>query len=125
MMLIRLGYWLGANEPGWPDVRPFVDETWDSQTRTEVVLHLRQGAVARRYLGYSACRICGELVGSLELSDGTYIWPEGLAHYVGLHGVRLPQTFVDHVEVTREKLEAAEVSDGWWRSLSSWNETSM
>ena len=36
-------------------------------------------------------------MGCRELSDGTYVWPEGLAHYVEEHNVRLPQQFVDHV----------------------------
>ena len=48
---------------------------------------LRRGFVARSFLGQSKCRICGRLVAfACELSDGTFIWPEGLSHYV-LEGV--------------------------------------
>jgi len=36
-------------------------------------------------------------MGRGELTDGVYVWPEGLAHYLEKHNVRLPQEFVDHV----------------------------
>ena len=36
-------------------------------------------------------------MGRGELTDGVYMWPEGLAHYLEKHNVRLPQEFVDHV----------------------------
>lgn len=48
-------------------------------------------------MGYSPCRLCGDNDGALELSDGVFVWPEGLRHYVVDHGVRLPQEFVSHV----------------------------
>ena len=120
MRLERLGYWVGRSESGWPDPRSFVDASWDADQRAEVALHLRQGIVARRYMGHSQCRFCGMRVGALELSDGSYIWPQGLAHYVEEHDVRLPQRFVEHVIMMREALEDAPVDEEWWRGLSSW-----
>ena len=39
----------------------------------------------------------GEQNGSGERSDGTYLWPEGLSHYVREHSVRLPQAIVQHI----------------------------
>ena len=36
----------------------------------------------------------GYPTGCLELTDGMWSWPEGLAHYVETHGVRLPDEFV-------------------------------
>jgi hypothetical protein len=36
----------------------------------------------------------GYPTGRLDLSDGVWLWPEGLAHYVEAHGVRLPDEFV-------------------------------
>ena len=38
----------------------------------------------------------GYSIGCLELSDGVWLWPEGLAHYVDVHGVRLPDEFVNY-----------------------------
>jgi len=36
-------------------------------------------------------------MGSSDLTDGVYVWPEGLVHYVEKHNVRLPTEFVKHV----------------------------
>lgn len=122
MALTRLGYWLGDEAPGWPDVRSFIDPGWDVDERAEVALYLRQGSVAARYMGFSFCRICGENVGALELSDGTFLWPQGLAHYVSEHSVRMPHRFVQHMNERRNELEEAAVDDRWWRGLSGWSD---
>jgi hypothetical protein len=37
-------------------------------------------------------------MGSTDRNDGTFVWPEGLLHYVERHDVRLPAAFVAHVE---------------------------
>lgn len=36
-------------------------------------------------------------MGSRELTDGEWVWPEGLSHYVREHGVGLPEQFISHV----------------------------
>jgi hypothetical protein len=36
-------------------------------------------------------------MGDSDLTDGTWLWPQGLVHYVAVHGVALPQEFVAHV----------------------------
>jgi hypothetical protein len=54
----------------------------------------------------------GEANGSTELTDGKhFVWPQGLAHYVEAHDVRLP----DDVMVVAERGPAGPV-DPW-----SWN----
>lgn len=117
--LIRIGYWSSPADDRWPDPRTLVDPGWDEDDRLDVGLYLRQGLVARACMGLSPCRLCShDRNGSLELSDGTYIWPEGLAHYVIDHRVRLPQQFVDHVERARCLTDDAVVDDTWWRSLA-------
>ena len=37
-----------------------------------------------------------DTMGTTCLSDGRFIWPRGLAHYVDKHFVRLPEEFVHH-----------------------------
>lgn len=71
------------------------------------------------YMGYSPCRLCGMNNGALELSDGVYVWPEGLRHYVVDHDVRLPQEFVSHVATTTEAFETAGRDESWWRAMAS------
>ena len=36
-------------------------------------------------------------LGRSDMTDGVYVWPEGLAHYVEHHNVRLPHQFVQYV----------------------------
>lgn len=52
--LILIGYWSGGYGEGpWPDAREFVDENWDQDDRSEVGSYLRNGLVARAWMGYS------------------------------------------------------------------------
>ena len=52
--------------------------------------------------------------GSLELTDGTYVWPEGLAHYVEQHGVKLPGEFLEHARHVSETYGRARIDETWW-----------
>lgn len=113
--LVRIGYWASPEAPDLPDPSRFVDPGWDPDEREMIADYLQRGIVARAYLGKSTCRICGQPAGSLELCDGDYLWPEGLAHYVEAHDVRLPARFIDHVHERAQELEEAEVDDAWWR----------
>lgn len=115
--LILIGYWRGESAEGWPDPADFVDVEWDEDDREQVADHLSRGFVVRACMGYSPCRLCDLDNGNLELSDGVYVWPEGLAHYVTTHGVRPPELFVEHVMSMIEAFETAGRDESWWRSL--------
>lgn len=117
--LILIGYWDGPSTgPGWPSVTGFVDPDWDAEERELVADHLRTGWVARRCMGFSPCRLCGRDNGCLELTDGHYVWPEGLAHYVTDHDVRLPERFVQHVLTMVDAIETADRDENWWRQVA-------
>ncbi|GAB2503171.1 hypothetical protein GCM10027063_48110 [Promicromonospora xylanilytica] len=115
--LILIGYWRGPGSPELPDPRDFVDPSWGMYDRRRVQQYLEGGMVARVYRGMSSCRFCGELVGHREQTDATYLWPEGLAHYVAEHDVRLPAEFVRHALGTAHDLEHRDVDTTWWTSL--------
>lgn len=69
--------------------------------------------------------------GSAELTDGKhFVWPQGLAHYVEAHDVRLPDEVVaiaergpagavDPAELEQALFETQElaVDEQWWRTL--------
>ncbi|WP_374969511.1 hypothetical protein [Terrabacter sp. BE26] len=115
--LLLIGYWSGSGAAEeWPSVAEFVDPSWDTDERLDVGVYLQSGLVARAWMGYARCRLC-DLVknGNLDLTDGTYVWPEGLAHYVLEHDVRLPNEFVDHVRAQNELTDGLRVDDTWWR----------
>lgn len=93
-----IGYWRPKlGESRWPDPKDFVDPTWSEAERNVVADHLVRGRTLLEYRGLSDCRFCGEFVGSKLLTDRNYCWPEGLAHYLIQHDVRLPDEFVSHV----------------------------
>jgi hypothetical protein len=77
-----------------------IDPDWEREDRPRLVAYLRSGASIMEYLGYSYCRfLCGapgREMGGSELSDGVWLWPEGLAHYVEEHLIRLPGELVEH-----------------------------
>jgi hypothetical protein len=103
-----LGYWrleLPETDPDewyrnqllqWPDVTLLVDPDWREDERRRVGEYLQRGTRVNQMRGLSLCRFCERRNGSAELADGVYCWPEGLAHYVSEHEVRLPEEFVGH-----------------------------
>ncbi|MBX7194151.1 MAG: hypothetical protein K1X94_19005 [Sandaracinaceae bacterium] len=117
LRLRMLGYWGGERTEGL-DPREFLDPSWDEAERSLVADYLRDGRRWRYYLGRARCRLCGLEVGSAELCDEVYAWPEGLAHYVEVHSVRLPTAFVAHVQRETERIESREVDHTWWREAA-------
>lgn len=94
-----IGYWASTEEgqdesPEWPDPRDLIG-MWDSADRRSVIKYLSSGIAFRRYLGYAGCRICNAMLGSDELTDGTWAWPRNLEHYVEVHDVQLPRDFIE------------------------------
>lgn len=116
--LIAIGYWDGPQTgSGWPPAHRFVDAAWDRDDRDMVAEYVALGIPMRYWMGYSQCRFCGKNNGVSDRSDGVYIWPEGLTHYVTEHDVRLPDRFTEHVRTQIEAFEASETDASWWRSL--------
>jgi len=117
MKLRIIGYWYSGREvPDWPDPRNWIDSNWPEEDRDLVVAHLEDGAVAEAYCGFARCRICDELAGSISRTDGTYLWPDGLVHYLLEHDVRLPDEFVEHVRKYTDELEGMLVDATWWKA---------
>lgn len=114
-----IGYWASVSDASWPDSAAFVDPTWDDDERELVRRYLSHGLVARVYMGMSRCRFCSEKVGYRELTDGEYIWPEGLAHYVTEYQVRLPQDFIAHVHEQQGQFKEMVIDETWWREQTS------
>jgi hypothetical protein len=109
-----VGYWCSSDHPPsrpgfprpldafFPDPRCLVGSGRDPTDRELIVAYLRSGQVYARWRGLSYCRFrCGidpSLMGSRCLTDGAWVWPEGLAHYVEAHSVRLPEEFMRGME---------------------------
>ncbi|MDG9670843.1 hypothetical protein ONV78_24100 [Hahella sp. CR1] len=70
--------------------------------KEKIVHYLKSGIRGIEFLGYARCRFeclkseTSEL-GNTDFTDGVWVWPEGLAHYVDAHNLLLPPEFLDHV----------------------------
>jgi hypothetical protein len=77
-------------------------------TRTaddQVLRYLRSGHSRMSFLGFSYCRFgCETIEGTSCVTDGTWVWPEGLAHYVEVHHVPLPDEFLETMRRNRWKV---------------------
>lgn len=93
-MLRRIGYW----KEGLRDDYPFPQELraeYTSGLADKLATYLESGKFFISYLGRSWCRFgCSGRNGSAEFTDGVWVWPEGLAHYVRHHPVALPADFL-------------------------------
>jgi hypothetical protein len=95
--LTAVGYWITSlNDDSLFPPQEFVGTSLNA----DVGSYLRSGETYEQYRGLSWCRFqCGISfgdMGSCDLTDGTWVWPEGLAHYVESHSVNLPSEFIDH-----------------------------
>jgi hypothetical protein len=102
-MLKLVGYWSEcAADIRWIHPRLLVDPAWESENRPLIVDYLRRGVRLNEDLGYSFCRFQDgppdSAMGNAELTDGVWIWPEGLAVYVEQFDTRLPEEFVGHMK---------------------------
>jgi hypothetical protein len=100
-----VGYWWShpkermSKYKRFPDPRRLVDSGWCADERPQIAAYLRSGWTYTQWRGMSYCRfqcgVPGYEMGTRCLSDGEWVWPEGLAHYVECHEVRLPDEFVE------------------------------
>lgn len=117
--LTPVGYWTNSPEAKNPEAGllwpgDLVDPKWDSDQRLIVAEYLKAaGETFMVYLGFSYCRLCEQkygastpqgdrlpdwqCLGTKDLSDGKYVWPEGYPHYLTDHAVKPPQHFIDHI----------------------------
>jgi hypothetical protein len=94
--LTVLGWWFRPDAPSEMPLPQRLVGGWDADARAATLHYLHAGTALMTYPDASFCRFecgVGEL-GRADLTDGRYVWPDGLAHYVEQHDVRLPDDFV-------------------------------
>ncbi|BCS31392.1 hypothetical protein TBR22_A05930 [Luteitalea sp. TBR-22] len=123
-VLQLVGYWHAAEGDGLPHPQQLVHPRWQWRRRRRILRYLGSGVTALQYRGFSYCRFgCGGLKGTRDFTDGTWVWPEGLSHYVRWHGVSLPEAFVAHMAAhdftvpidDLSRHHSMPVSDDLWR----------
>jgi hypothetical protein len=125
--LIGIGYWHSIYETDFPDPGYFVDREWDKAERERIIQYLQSGQLMPYdAMGVSWCRFrCGiNHLGAGEFTDGKYVWPEGLAHYVTTHDVKLPNDVIDHMVSNKTFIPIdnnPEVDWTWWKKQRGFN----
>ena len=118
---VAIGYWHSYGPfASLPHPQSLVDPTWEPRRRRKVVKYLKSGLTWRLYMGFSTCRFCCAANGATDLTDGVWVWPEGLAHYIEKHAVRLPDEFVAHADRNRFQIRGtlhSELQPANWRSF--------
>ena len=115
-----IGYWTGPDRTDLPNPEALIDETWDHLERQRVGDLLGAAATNQPGEGCSICRICCQPNGFVDLTDGTYVWPEGLAHYVRAHAVRLPADVVERLLSPTSSVDPELANEQGRRSRSVW-----
>ena len=114
-----IGYWAG-NKDSHMDPYPHPSylqdpKFWEEKgkyTEMKIIDYLDGGIECNIYRGLSPCRLCDELLGNCEKTDGVYIWPEMLSHYITMHNVILPDEFIEHA--MKNMNETKEFNDEFW-----------
>jgi hypothetical protein len=106
--LKAVGYWRSWQDHRFPRPQWLVQENWRRSEREGILRYLQEGRLYNAYGGYSFCRFhCGvpqSQMGSYDQTDGCWIWPQGLAHYVEHHSIFLPDEFVEAMRVNDWKV---------------------
>jgi hypothetical protein len=96
MTLRRIGYWKESLDDAYPLAEEVVGAL-PAHQRDAVAKYLEAGRFSIWvFMGHSTCRLgCPGANGCREQTDGKWIWPSGLVHYVRVHGVAMPEEFVE------------------------------
>lgn len=107
-----VGYWSEKYENG---VTPmFLTGEIDPFMKSQIVHYLKSGHRGIEFLGRARCRFHCKKSYSSELentdfTDGSWVWPEGLAHYVEEHNLLLPPEFILHMHNNRFSVPQVDV----------------
>jgi hypothetical protein len=101
-----------------------IDETfWETHNKEGVVNYLKKGTMLSAYMGFSNCRLCDNMLGTKDLSDGFFVWPEQFDHYITEHNLVIPEYFYEYIKEHNYEPEKIEESIGGNKiELEMWNE---
>jgi len=106
-----IGYWIRSlDDNKFPPPQELVTD-YEPSTQRLIADYLDAGSTFAVYRGLSWCRFfCDHPMGNSELTDGEWVWPQDLSHYVRDHNVRLPDEFI---QCARSKPAPVPPDNGW------------
>lgn len=93
-----IGYWMESlQDESLPPPQELVSD-YEPEVRERIAAYLNDGAEYVQKIGFSRCRFsCGYVTVPAELTDGEWVWPRELGHYVIQHNIRMPDEFIFRV----------------------------
>lgn len=94
------GIWADSDDPTseFPSLQSAIDRSWNQPDKGQLVRYLSQAPIAVAGGAIMTCRLCTSQVPMTTFqSDGIWLWPKGLVHYVVQHFVVLPDRLVEHI----------------------------
>lgn len=90
-----LGRWINSlRDSKYPPPQELVGE-YEDKIQSKIVNYLNNGHILNVYRGQTFCLFrCNHHQSFVELTDGRWVWPRDLAHYVHAHSVQLPPDFI-------------------------------
>lgn len=90
----------GLESEDVPSIHDVLGWKWDEQELAKVVAYLRAGALVIFSPGVAKSLLGGDkIIGTHSwLTDGVWLWPETLAHYVEADKVCMPPAFLKHIK---------------------------
>lgn len=98
-------------KPPSPYIHPsiIVDKSfWKCYNKEKVIKYLQKGNRINHYRGFSSCRLCNQILGTCEQTDGIWCWPEKMEHYLE-HDVKFPEEFLNHIIKQDYKISSIKV----------------
>jgi hypothetical protein len=122
-----IGYWKTTTGVGdqLPEASWFVEPNQDLYLGESPLADLLDAGVEYVWcMGFSVCRICGRQNGCSQRTDGRFVWPDGLSHYVREHGLSLPGSIATELRRApshpAQRFLLANVIEGFEPSLDRW-----
>lgn len=84
--MIRIMFWSDEKQP-----KHYANALIPASKKARAIELLRNGELKGHYLGSARCRICGERLGSADLTGYGFLWPQKADHYLDKHNLWLPE----------------------------------
>ncbi len=95
------GFWRDGHgkDDHLPLLKLWIEPNWQPSDRADLVRYIEQSPVVVAASNVqSPCPICGRLLSSSSFqSDGVWLWPQDLIHYLAEHWIRIPDEFADRI----------------------------
>ncbi|MGK0364461.1 MAG: hypothetical protein ACI85O_001518 [Saprospiraceae bacterium] len=93
-----IGYWHSRKRPQLPDPTWFFPTSYEKEEKAQMISYLDSAEVVDGSRNIVSCSLCDDFhQGEIYLTDGEYIFPKLLKHYVEAHNVKLPTLFLDKI----------------------------